>query len=488
MLSGRKLLGIIDSQLGEARQRVDGLNRVSRQAAEHLARNRALQAEALRRLAGSRLDAVREGRIGERLDRLEQQARTILAERELAVSELDRRIRTAEKRLEALETRRNEAHEAVDGATRTLAEREAAAQRSLEGDPAFRAQLEATESAQAIAVSAAEKAATAEDDRQAKGKPYQDDEFFMYLWKRHYGTSEYRANPLARLLDGWVARLCGYEDARRNYWMLLEIPRRLAEHAEQAQEAAEAEAAELAQLEEAAAREAGVMDAEATLEEAQARQDELDEQIARTEDELNELLAQQGEFAAGTDEYLSRALSVFTEELDRQDINVLMRAAMATLTPDDDAIVADLRELRSDAAELEQEVRQNQAAESEYLRRVRELGDVRRKFKLSRYDDLRSGFENGSTITRMLGELMAGAISVGGFWDILRRNQRYRNVAGERPNFGSGGIVFPRSRIPRGVPRWEWPGPASRGGGGFRVPRMPRGGSPGGGFRTGGGF
>lgn len=488
MLSGRKLLGIIDAQLGEARQRVEGMNRLSRQSAEHLARNRAAQAEALRRLAASRLDAVREGRIGERLDALDAQAREILADRDGAIARLDDRLRDAERALMELERQRAEAHDAVDAATETLAEREAAAQQSLETDSTFQAQLEATERAQAIAISAAEKAETAEADRQQKGRPYEDAELFMYLWKRHYGTSEYRANPLARLLDAWVARLCGYEEARRNYWMLLEIPKRLRQHAEQAHQAAEQEAGKLAELEEKAAAAAGVMDAEAALDEAQSHQDELDERIATAEDSLNTLLSEQSEFTAGRDQYLSRALSVFSEELERQDINALMRAAMATMTPDDDAIVADLRELRSDAAELEAEARQNQGAETEYLKRVRELGEVRRRFKQSRYDDLRSGFENGGTITRMLGELMAGAITASGFWDVLRRNQRYRNVAGERPDFGTGGIVFPRTRIPRGGPRWQWPAPGSRSGGGFRVPRMPRGGSRGGGFRTGGGF
>jgi len=117
---------------------------------------------------------------------------------------------------------------------------------------------------------------------------------------------------------------------------------------------------------------------------------------------------------------------------------------------------------------------------------------VRRRFKSNRYDDLRSGFNNGDQIAQMVGELLAGLISSGQLWDLLRRNQRYRDVAGERPDFGSGGIVFPRGQIPRRPPTWNWPGsPSSRGGGGgFRMPRMPRGGGSrgGGGFRTGGGF
>ncbi|MEJ2258465.1 MAG: hypothetical protein P8X98_16030, partial [Woeseiaceae bacterium] len=330
MLQGRKMLGMIDGQLGDARQRLATLSHAQQRSAMAVARNREAQADAIRRLAASRLDTVRRKEMDARLDALEQRAKHILAEREQVLATLAERLAGARSALHDRETERTAIHDDVEAAARTLAEREAAAQQALQSDPAFAAQLETTERYQAIAVSAEEKAQTALADRQEKGKPYESDELFMYLWERRYGTSEYRANPLARLFDAWIARKCGYKDARANYWMLLEIPRRLQEHANQAREEAEQQVEKLQAIEQRAADAAQVAAARAALEEAEARQDEADARIAEAEDALNQLLAEEHEFAAGRDRYLDEAATVFADAIERQDISQLMSAAMAT--------------------------------------------------------------------------------------------------------------------------------------------------------------
>lgn len=76
------------------------------------------------------------------------------------------------------------------------------------------------------------KAAQAERDLEAKRRPYEADPLFMYLWNRGFGTPRYQAIPLVRYFDRKVARHIGFDDARRNYAMLVELPVRLREHAE----------------------------------------------------------------------------------------------------------------------------------------------------------------------------------------------------------------------------------------------------------------
>ncbi len=76
------------------------------------------------------------------------------------------------------------------------------------------------------------KAVQAEADREEKRRPYEADPLFMYLWRRRYGTREYRASNLVRYFDRKVAHLIGFETARINYAMLMELPDRLREHAE----------------------------------------------------------------------------------------------------------------------------------------------------------------------------------------------------------------------------------------------------------------
>lgn len=79
---------------------------------------------------------------------------------------------------------------------------------------------------QAIAL-AQERLAEATAQRAAKAPDYDNDPLFAYLWNRAWGTSEYDGSGIVRLLDGWVARVCRFNDARAAYWMLNEMPIRL---------------------------------------------------------------------------------------------------------------------------------------------------------------------------------------------------------------------------------------------------------------------
>ena len=117
---------------------------------------------------------------------------------------------------------------------------------------------------------------------------------------------------------------------------------------------------------------------------------------------------------------------------------------------------------------------------------------MRQRFKKNRYDDLRSGFDKGELITSMIREVLGGAVRGGALWKVLRQYQRYRDVGGAWPDFGSGGVGRTRRRKPaRRPPTWHWPGRnQSTNRGGFKLPRVPTR-LPGprgrGGFRTGGG-
>ena len=108
-------------------------------------------------------------------------------------------------------------------------------------------------------------ATRAESDREDKRRPYENNRLFSYLWRRRYRFPEYRALPLFRTMDGWVAGLCRYEEAHRDYRMLLEIPDRLRAHADKLLQEAHAETEALAGLERAALAADGVPELAAAL-------------------------------------------------------------------------------------------------------------------------------------------------------------------------------------------------------------------------------
>ncbi|MEE4329579.1 MAG: hypothetical protein V2J10_01840, partial [Wenzhouxiangella sp.] len=320
----------------------------------------------------------------------------------------------------------------------------------------------------------------------------------MYLWRRGYGTSEYSAGPLTRMLDGWVARLCRFQDARSNYWMLLEIPKRLAEHAESAQDAFEDELDRLSAIEEAAASAGGVPEARDTLERLESEQDAVDERITAAEQQLSKRLSEQGRFTSGSDEFLVKALQVFSATLEHRAIAELTQLAQSTATREDDNLAEELRQLRSQSEQIEQDIRANREQQTDRLERISELEKVRREFKQKRYDDVHSRFDKGDLIQEMIGGVVTGMLQGNALWKTIQRYQKYLDVGGEWPDFGSGGFPMPRRRgsrtsgrsKPSRPPTWRWPGPSkSSGGGGFRLPRPPRRSSRGrGGFKTGGGF
>lgn len=489
MLSGRETLGHLNTTLQSARGELQQLERELQRASDAVAKNRVAQSAALKRLASLRLDALTSGKIRKDLDGVDYQVDKLLRDRETAMDQVQQSVHRKDSQLNDLEGRRENLHDNVDENARVLVEHEAAVQSTLSKDSEFQERLTAARAADAIAVSAADKAILAQSDRRDKGAPYDSNELFSYLWGRGYGTSKYNAGPLSRLLDGWVARLCGYEKARQNYWMLLEIPIRLQAHAERVREAADAELENLQSLERAAAEAGGVVVAAANLANAERVQDEVDQEIAECEEKRHKLRSELGRFAVAEDEYTSQCLQLLSEAMGRKDVAQLMRLAASTLTPEDDAQVEELRRLRRADGQLESELKQHRVLLYAQQRRQQELENVRQKFKQSRYDDLRSSFDKGDLLVMMMRQVLGGALRGGTLWDAIRRQQQYRDVGGAWPDFGSGGAVRHGRRRTASRPTWHWPG--NTGGarrGGFRLPSAPRNNSSRGGFRTGGSF
>ena len=143
------------------------------------------------------------------------------------------------------------------------------------------------------------KATQSEDELESKGAAYRADRLFTYLWERGYGTTDYRPGgglfcPLLRWLDGKVARLIGYADARPNYHRLQELPERLREHAERLQARAEAEFERLKQLDMEGRRNDGIPAIEERLAATEAALVQVQESMTALAGRNQEALAELG--------------------------------------------------------------------------------------------------------------------------------------------------------------------------------------------------
>jgi hypothetical protein len=487
-VSGSTVLQELDSGLSSLRSDLRSMDSAVMDSGMRMQELGEAKLALYKRLARHRLAQLERGDVIRGLDTVSHYIHDLLGRRESEHRSLLSAIRDAEARLEDLEAQRDQLRMDVESADTALDEREADVQARLENDPAYNAQLERAREADAVADQAETKMQDAVDDRNSKGKPYETDTLFMYLWRRSYGTSEYRSNPLTKLLDGWVARLCDYDKSRPNYWMLNEIPRRLESHAERERASADAEFEKLKQIEATTAEEMGVSRLRQNLEAKEQSLAELDESIASVEGEIAELGTERARYASGEDELMTQALDRIAAEMKADGIEALRRRA--ALTPDhrDDLIVQEIADVDDRLEFLLEEHRDRQKVHRRRTQKVRELERLRQKFKQRGYDDMRSIFMDGTAVAGALQQFLGGLLDGDDLWRIIARTHRLRQVRA-RPNFGSGGFPHRRGSWRRPRSASPFPRPQLPRGGGLRFPsggglRRPGGG----GFSTGGGF
>ncbi len=465
MLRVFEALNSIEQAGSGLREDEDRLARIIETAKVEIARLRTEQAGLFKSLARIRLDALRQDQVVGPLDDAERRALS-------AVEEQEKRLAALLKRREALvaelararEDRVQKAKLASEAADAIAALTQAAQKRASE-DIAWQAQAARLSGAQVRAQAAEDKAKQAELDRDEKSKPYLADPLFAYLWQRGYGTSAYRGGPIARLGDGYVARVANYEPARRNYFTLTEIPKRLRELADRLKAEVAEEDAKLDAIERAVLEAEGIVEREAAHRKATDELAAIDRRIAELEREDAALDQERAALLNGDGQPgLAGVLSELEASLQREDLQVLLREALQTPTPDDERIVRRLQQIDVKLAQQEQEAEEARRTSLDLARRRAEIQRSRDEFRHSGYERQGGGFSNDKLIRDVLGGIIGGVLSSRELSDALR--------SGYRPGGGPFGF------------------PSRPGGGIFGGARGGDGGRRGsdGGFRTGGSF
>jgi hypothetical protein len=478
-LSGNDVLALIERTHLDTRNEIVSVStRLARFTAE-LETLRQREIGVLSVLARIRLREIEGDKVSAVLDETGKRVKELLGQRESALAAVAAELTAAEQKQDALAQERVAQQGVVAAAEKAVDEAEAAAQKALGADANYRAKLDAAAASDNVADSAEAKATAARADREQKGKPYEADALFTYLWGRSFGTAAYAHGGLTRALDGWVARVADYESHRRDYWLLTELPARFDEHAKRMRAQADADLATVQALEKAAAEAAGVPARQKALAQVQAALAAIDEKIHEQESAVAALVEQRAAFAAGDDDISRKCNELIRDTLKREQMRTLRERASATPSTDDDAAVDELTEIRANMPRIEQEAARSRALHDANTERVAKLEEIRTRFKESRYDAVSSEFVNGALIAALLTQLLGGSVGLADFWDALKKQQRYRQLAD--PRFGSGG--FRRGGGPWNNPG-GWGGGGWGGGGGFGR----GGGFGGGGFKTGGGF
>jgi hypothetical protein len=461
MMHGRDQLAIIDQHITTARRDMQTSNSRLEAANQQLVEVRNQLVQEFRHLAEFRLDELAAGRIITQMDETDRTVLKLLERRSQALAQLEREIEQSQTKQAELEQERSREARRRDELLKQIDEAAAEIKEELGRQEAYRKLEEKAEEESRRAERAQKKAAQAEADREEKGKPYREDPLFMYLWQRRYLTPDYSGGGITRMLDGWVAKMINYADARSNYYMLTELPLRLREHADRQESLAAQAVQKLREMEAAALEVEPIIKNQELLQSVQKSLQESETRIEEEEKRHASLLEQRSAHASGSDELSRQAIELQVSEIKNDSLTNLYMQAKMTNNPDDDLIVSRIRELQEQEEALLAEVQNLQSQIHQHQKNYREIEELRRRFRRRSYDSDHSFFPSGFELAALLGLLMSGRASGGDVWDRIDRDQQFRRP---RTPIDFGGGVFP----------------GSFGGGG--------GGMGGGGFRTGGSF
>ncbi|PVE20557.1 hypothetical protein DC522_31620 [Microvirga sp. KLBC 81] len=420
MISGRQALAQIEQTIERARQQEAQFERAYAVATEEVGRLRIQRTEAFRELARIRLDAITQDKIVGDLDAAERQAISLLDSRKEALRQLTERRHQAEERVRQAETARQAAVDALEKAL----DKVEALRKSVEAKISINAEwISARARVDEIAGQAQQaekKAVQAEADRDEKGRPYEADPLFMYLWRRKFGTAAYRVGPFTRAMDRLVARVVGYDKARANYALLNEIPERLREHSRRIIGDLREARNRLTTLERKALVDAGIEAAEADAAKARSVLSDAERRLAEARDALATLDRTYDASVLEGDAPYREAVELLTAADQREDLNQLYQEALRTPTPRDEELVRRIqatdgminRALRQavDAHQRLKEVAQRRAMIEHEWDELRHQG----------YDTPYGTFGNEAALGNVLGGVLTGAISGAILGQVLR--------------------------------------------------------------------
>jgi len=406
-ISGPQALAALDEALRDLRREEDDILRKLMRGLERLAKLRDTETELLRQLAGLQLAADPAAALTGAVARTTSTLRAVLETRGREMAAAGQRRRQIETALAERRAERAAALADVDHlqqALRALGPRIGSAI-TRTGDYEQQ-RLEAAAQA-AIAAAAWARSRQAGIDREARGRPFRDDPLFGYLWDRNFGTADYKANALTRLLDSWLASLIRFEAARSDYILLEGLPGRLTAEAE-----AQAARAAIAQdrldaIEESAIEAVGGGDLLVSMKAVKARLLELDAELSRLEVERAALVATQTGLLAIDDAAFGHAVAALLKALGSSDLAALVTALRAH--PDvDDAFATQLDDVRLRFAEEQADARDLRARLATLAERRLALEGLEHELKARQLDDPRALFHDAGLVGPRLDSFLVG--------------------------------------------------------------------------------
>lgn len=507
-IPGKQVYQQLQAALTQANSRAEQLQTQTLTQHTQLDECRAKLARVYQKLAGFYLDEATAAGFTSRVTNLDARVKELVRTRETAWQKARNERAAKHQQLSEISRQRDASAEQRDNAAATLESQLEQSRAQLLAEPAFKELRDTWHSLGDKKQRVLERLKEAETDRDKKRAPYEKDPIFTYLQEKKFATKDYRGRGLSRFFDSKVANFIHYDDAIKNYRLLIAIPARLAEHVHSLEQEIIRTGKQLDEQHESQFLRDGGGDLRARLQQAEQNLQSTVEQKATAQHRLTELAAELAAFSLGDDPLSQQISKVQIEVLSSDPLPQLQQRASQTPSPSDDALVTQVEQLRAEQLQLERDW----AASKQSLKKAQQAQQAIQQLNYAAeqqdWESNYSSFSRDLHLEALLNKLEAGNIDHQQAIAELEQQQKFRYP---KPR-NRGNIRYrhqPRvdvNEVLNQVIKGGWgnsssgPNPFSYGSG-----RTPRGGgfgrsggfgggfggrigTGGGGFETGGGF
>lgn len=307
-----------------------------------------------------------------------------------------------------------------------------------------------------------------ENEVQEKQREYTAARLFMFLLRRKFGQQDYRAWPVARNLDAWLARTIRFNDNLANYQMLGALlstsERRLS-------------AARAALEERAAQHQSRVAAIEEQLQIPlyYQRQKSSEEELSASMRHIADLQTRLAQYAQGTGPLFDAIAQQLSQQMAQMPHDRLELMVGKTASPEDDRLLGTVQQLKRDAQDIDGQIRTQELSCVAVRTQAERAEQLVQAFHRNGYNDAQLEYDWGffNSPEKLFTSYLRGNSALN---DVMRQLSA---IARRRPSSG-GSLSFPSTGGSSGSIFGSSSPRSSGGGGGFHTSSS----SGGGGFRT----
>jgi hypothetical protein len=254
---------------------------------------------------------------------------------------------------------------------------------------------------------------------------YEQSRLFQYLYRRGYGTAEYKGRGLTKRLDRWVARLVKYNKNRQGYNFLRVTPELMVAEVERRRGEFTKLMEQIESIEDAISDEIGltrVLDEGNRL--GQQREEHLAE-LNRLENLRATIEADIAQLQASENEYYQAGVDRLKEFLGSLEESALEYRTRVTPQTTDDAVFVGIKDLNRELRNARIQSQGDRKILDDRQKVVSGLDELLRQFRSAEFDSRRSFFSPRLDVDVVITRYLRGQCSTQSLWGMLRQHQQF---------------------------------------------------------------